>query len=281
MTFTVQKKKRSLLKKVKRLNQFFKHTLTGIGFVTVAACILFVYDNTLCIKAASALSTWANTKSATETLPLAPFEFDALIFEQNDLSATDGYDKLPIATIAALPILELNELTAEQLKVTNMLADRYRVAPQMVALLVKEAWIVGEQKKLDPTLLLAIAAIESRFNPYAQSEVGATGLMQIMTRIHAPKLERVGGAITVYDPVTNLRVGAQILEEHVKRAGSLEGGLKQYVGATGPGDYGYGKKVLAERDRIRRTIFGYSVPTLKDILAAGKNEEEAEPLEQA
>lgn len=285
MTFTVQKKEWSLLKKLSKINQFLKRSFTVVGFLTVATFTALMFDSSLATKAANTLSTWANAKSlpSSDAIALAPFEFDGLPdFEYSDVPVTEGYSKLPVATIAALPILDPNELTVEQIKITNWLANRYRVAPQMVALLVKEAWDVGEQKNIDPTLILAIAAIESRFNPYAQSEVGATGLMQIMTGIHASKLERTGGAITVFDPVTNLRVGVQILEEHIKRAGSLEGGLKQYVGATGPNDYGYGKKVTTERDRIRRVIFGRTELSLQAILAAGKEAVVEEvPLESA
>ncbi|MGL4668374.1 MAG: transglycosylase SLT domain-containing protein [Saezia sp.] len=285
MTFTVQKRKLSLRAKASKIGQFFKRSLTAIGFLTVATLTILALDSTLCTKAANALSSWVNSQSvqATEIIAFAPFEFeDVADIERNAFSVTlEGYAKLPVATIATLPVLNLNELTAEQIKITNWLANRYRVAPQMVALLVKEAWLIGEQKKIDPTLILAIAAIESRFNPYAQSEVGATGLMQVMTGIHAAKLERAGGAITVFDPITNLRVGVQILDEHLKRAGSLEGGLKQYVGATGPHDYGYGKKVTEERNRIRRVIFGHSEPDLKSILEVGKKISVQETLESA
>ena len=62
------------------------------------------------------------------------------------------------------------------------LSRRYRVAPEPVSRLVQEAWAVGQRAELDPTLILAIMAIESSFNPFAQSPVGAQGLMQVMTK---------------------------------------------------------------------------------------------------
>ena len=37
---------------------------------------------------------------------------------------------------------------------------------------------VGREKQLDPLLLLAVIAIESRYNPLAESHVGAQGLMR-------------------------------------------------------------------------------------------------------
>jgi hypothetical protein len=47
--------------------------------------------------------------------------------------------------------------------------------------------------------------------------------------------------------VTNLRVGVKVLQECIARAGSLEGGLRYYVGAANlPDDGGYAAKVLAD-----------------------------------
>ncbi|MHC5879399.1 lytic transglycosylase domain-containing protein, partial [Streptococcus pyogenes] len=85
---------------------------------------------------------------------------------------------------------------------------------------------------IDPTLILAVMAIESGFNPFAQSSVGAQGLMQVMTNVHSEKYRHFGGEYAAFDPLSNLRVGVKILREYISRAGSVEGGLKWYVGAA-------------------------------------------------
>ena len=75
--------------------------------------------------------------------------------------------------------------------------------------------------------------------------------MQVMSRVHQDKLSEVGGGQSaVFNPVINMQVGAQILDDCIKRRGSLKRGLACYVGATGPSDGGYGARVLAERRRI-------------------------------
>ena len=66
-------------------------------------------------------------------------------------------------------------------------------------------------------------AIESNFNPFAQSAVGAQGLMQVMTRVHTEKYQNFGGHFAAFDPVSNLRVGVKVLQECIARAGSIEG----------------------------------------------------------
>jgi hypothetical protein len=119
---------------------------------------------------------------------------------------------------------------------------------------------VGDRVKLDPTLILAIMAIESSFNPFAQSNVGAQGLMQVMTQVHDQKYEAFGGNFAAFDPVTNLRVGVQVLKECIARAGSLEAGLKHYVGAANlPEDGGYAARVLTEQGHMRMVANGKTV----------------------
>src|SRR5205085_5466035 len=131
------------------------------------------------------------------------------------------------------------ELTRQQAAVAQWISRRYRVAPEPISRLVKEAWTVGARVNLDPTLILAIMAVESSFNPFAQSSVGAQGLMQVMTHIHDDKYEPFGGNCAAFDPVTNLRVGAQVLKGCIQRAGSLEAALRANLGAANrPADGG-------------------------------------------
>jgi hypothetical protein len=104
-------------------------------------------------------------------------------------------------------------------------------------------------------------AVESGFNPCAQSTMGAQGLMQVMTKIHSDKYMGFGGKLAAFDPVSNLRVGAKVLQECVARAGSIEGGLKLYVGAGNmEDDGGYAAKVLAEHNRLQLVSSGRNVP---------------------
>ncbi len=144
-------------------------------------------------------------------------------------------------------------LPKPQAAVAQWLAKRYRVAPEPVARLVQEAWSIGARAGLDPTLILAIMAIESGFNPFAQSPVGAQGLMQVMTRVHDDKYSAFGGQHAAFDPLANLRVGVQILKDCITRAGGLEGGLRLYVGAGNlEDDGGYAARVMAEQTQLRK-----------------------------
>jgi len=143
------------------------------------------------------------------------------------------------------------DLPAQQAAVAYWLSKKYAVAPEPLSALVAEAFEIGQKARLDPTLILAVMAIESGFNPFAQSPVGAQGLMQVMTKVHHDKYENFGGKLAAFDPVTNLRVGVKVLQECIARAGSIEGGLKYYVGpANLDADSGYAGKVMAEHARL-------------------------------
>jgi soluble lytic murein transglycosylase-like protein len=163
--------------------------------------------------------------------------------------------------VARATATSLQELTRPQATLATWISRRYKVAPEPIAALVQEAWAMGQRAGLDPTLILAIMAIESSFNPFAQSPVGAQGLMQVMSRVHEDKFQTFGGNNAAFDPISNLRVGVQVLKECIARAGSLQEGLRYYVGAALQGaDGGYADRVLAEQTHMRRVADGRQVP---------------------
>lgn len=167
------------------------------------------------------------------------------------------------------------ELPKQQAAVAFWLSKKYRVAPEPISALVSEAYSIGARVKIDPTLILAVMAVESGFNPFAQSSVGAQGLMQVMTKIHSDKYQSFGGKFAAFDPLANLHVGVKVLQDCIRMAGSIEGGLKYYVGAANmETDGGYASKVMAEHSRLQQVAQGRSeprtnaAPTLTNVILA-------------
>ena len=155
------------------------------------------------------------------------------------------------------------ELPKQQAAVAFWLSKKYRVAPEPISALVAEAYSIGARVKLEPTLILAVMAVESGFNPFAQSSVGAQGLMQVMTKIHSDKYQSFGGKFAAFDPLANLHVGVKVLKDCIRMAGSIEGGLKYYVGAANmEDDGGYAAKVMAEYTRLQSVVQGRKVPLM-------------------
>lgn len=137
--------------------------------------------------------------------------------------------------------------------VAKYVADKYKIDDEKSLRVVEKATIVGREAGLDPTLILAVIAVESSFQPHARSKKGAQGLMQVMPRMHDDKYRLFGEHSFSANIDVHLRVGTLILREYIARAGSLHGGLRWYVGASHPRtkDGGYGRKVLAERARLK------------------------------
>ncbi len=191
----------------------------------------------------------------------AQTQLTAVADDEPDLGEPDA--------IARATASDPRDLSRAQASVAMWLSRRYHVAPEPVSRLVQEAWTVGALVNLDPTLILAVMAVESSFNPFAESPVGAQGLMQVMTKIHDDKYEAFGGSHAAFDPVTNLRVGVQVLKECIARGGSLEAGLRSYVGAANSGeDGGYAKKVLGEQSILRLVASGAKVRTAMAAIPA-------------
>lgn len=145
---------------------------------------------------------------------------------------------------------------------TNHLARRYRVAAEPIEELVHAAFAAGRLTQLDPLLILAVIAVESRFNPIAESDYGARGLMQVVPRFHLEKLAGHGGEATLLEPHTNILVGTRILDEYIQRAGSLEAGLQLYNGAMDDPARAYAQRVLAEQQRLAQVL--QSAPSRQD-----------------
>ena len=70
-----------------------------------------------------------------------------------------------------------------------------------------------------------------------------------------------GGKFAAFDPLANLRVGVKVLKDCIQMAGSVEGGLRYYVGAANlESDNGYAEKVMIEYGRLQQVATGRSVP---------------------
>jgi hypothetical protein len=149
---------------------------------------------------------------------------------------------------------QLMRSLSNQQKLANFMANKYRVDPAAINQYVSHAIIVAKEVDLDPALIVAVMAIESNFKPNAQSHMGAQGLMQVLTRVHADKFAAYGGPTAAFKPEANIRVGAYILKNFIAQAGSLQGGLRFYVGGALVGDGGYAGKVMRERETIHALL---------------------------
>ncbi len=245
------------------------HTLTALG--VSAICVLAVM--------------FVKPDLADKVIAMSPFVAKATDEQAAELAKLAALVEAPVATqvsVVAKPAAQPEETKAylgnqsQQRWVTQWLAKRYRVASDAANMLVSAAYLTAVETKLDPLLILAVIAVESRFNPFAESPMGAQGLMQVMSKVHKDKFDDHGGVKAALNPVANIKVGSQILKEYVQRGGSVEAGLKSYVGAAlHDTDYGYGAKVLAEYRRLKEVASGKRVPTVATTASASPRKSRA------
>jgi soluble lytic murein transglycosylase-like protein len=231
-------------------NGFFDIFHSGfamIGLLTAIVAIVLVGKPDLRYSGETELLSWLQLRHGV-------FSSVVLPVEEETIADLDASERATATDPADLP--------KQQAAVAFWLSKKYKIAPEPLSALVAEAY--------------AIMAIESGFNPFAQSPVGAQGLMQVMTKIHSDKYEDFGGKLAAFDPITNMRVGVKVLQGCIAQAGSVEGGLKHYVGAANmASDGGYANKVVAEYARLYQVAYGKAAPKRK------LNDEPKEPLLRA
>lgn len=158
------------------------------------------------------------------------------------------------ATGPAQDDLQVHPAERDQRALADFIAKRFRVARDAVGGFVAAAFRAGTEHRVDPLLILAVVAVESRFNPVAESSLGARGLMQVLPRFHQDKLAEHGGDAALLDPVLNIDIGTRILREYLRRAGETESGLQMYGGAFDEPSAQYAGKVLSERARLQQLL---------------------------
>jgi len=95
----------------------------------------------------------------------------------------------------------------------------WKYSGQYDDLIMKASQLYG----VDSALVRAVIAVESAFNRYARSPVGARGLMQLM-----PDTGRMYGVGNAYDPWQNIRAGTAYLKEQMTTFRDLRLALAAY-----------------------------------------------------
>ena len=201
------------------------------------------------LAVAAVCVAWLPERAEIEPLPVA-------VTSETELYATEPASETP-APVAAPAQTEQPVTLQEQRRyraLASFLAKRYRVSQAVTLDLVTMAHAAGHQIGVDPLLIIAMMAVESRFNPIAESVMGAKGLMQIIPKYHTDKFQEFGGVKKVFDPETNILVGSQIIKEYMVRTGNLNSALQMYGGVSTHDNDGYFGKVMNEKQRLQQVL---------------------------
>ncbi len=115
---------------------------------------------------------------------------------------------------------------------------------------------------LPPAFVLAVIEVESRFDPYAVSPVGALGLMQVLPSTGAPVARRLGitwrGPQTLFDPHANVRIGVAYLRELIDRYANVRAALAAYNWGPGEIDSRLRSGVVLPATYVERVLNTYA-----------------------
>jgi soluble lytic murein transglycosylase-like protein len=235
-----------------RLYRLVRGALALLGLVSVVAVAMPLPQEGLEVQAAIASLVGA---AAAPALPMQ--EHEGRVAAECIATPLPQAPLQMQAALASLVESETPDRSAQALEeraVAQFIARRYRVAGAASTAYVSSAYRSGQAFSLDPLLILAVMAIESSYNPEAESHMGARGLMQIIPRWHPEKLAEHGGESALLDPEVNIQVGARILREYMARAGEMQAGLQMYNGARDEPTARYAGKVLAEKARLQQFL---------------------------
>ena len=135
---------------------------------------------------------------------------------------------------------------------------------QLARAIVAEAHL----NALDPALVMAVIHVESRFNSFAVSPAGAMGLMQILPSTGEEIAAELGvawhGPQTLFDPITNVRLGVAYLQQLSMRYEDLPTALAAYNWGQGRIDRRIRRGTTLPTDYPRLVLQAHAVAQGKD-----------------
>ncbi len=137
------------------------------------------------------------------------------------------------------------------------IATRFHLPLKTAETITRQAYLAAHTNKVEATLVLAIVAVESSYQPHAVNTVsGARGLMQVLPRWHRREVERIGGTAALFHIKPNIDVGTAILAKYLKwERGRLAPALGRYWGSMHCKVYVYRvKRQLRHLNRVLKSV---------------------------
>lgn len=124
--------------------------------------------------------------------------------------------------------------------ISHYITHYYRtVPPQFADIIAKTVLEKSKEHDIPYEVVLAVIEVESSFNPFAISNKGARGLMQVMYSVWGKELN-LTSQYQLHDLEIGIDCGIQIIKKYLKQTkNDMRKTLYKYVG----GDSKYGKRV--------------------------------------
>jgi soluble lytic murein transglycosylase-like protein len=186
--------KRSYADEVRRTNNSW---LTATASLIFIACLISI---AIVLNRQSAVQLPAPVVQAAQQA-IERVEAQQQAIEQEAAAPPEAVAATPAAPalVASAPAAEAE--AGQYRALAEYVARRYRVSQEETANIVALAYGAGHGLKIDPLLILAVISVESRFNPIAESVMGAKGLMQVIPKFHLDKFRMT--CISPLAPITD------------------------------------------------------------------------------
>lgn len=138
----------------------------------------------------------------------------------------------------------------------NYLVKKYKLNNPYTKEIVYTLYNETEKTKIDPLIFLSIIEVESSFNQFAQSHMGAVGLFQVMPQYHQKKISSIQKEnLDLWSIKGNIKVGVKILQEYMLLSqGNVEEALQRYNGSLNDVTKTYSKKVLSKLTQFKSLL---------------------------
>lgn len=138
-------------------------------------------------------------------------------------------------------------------RLTQHVVQNNRIPSPFAKEIIHTVYTECEKEKIDPILFLSLIEVESSFNQYAKSHVGAIGLSQVMPIYHKSKVDDIKkNNLDLWSIKGNIKVGVQVFSEYLKVSkGNTIEALQRYNGSLNDKTRKYSNKVMATSNKYK------------------------------
>ena len=214
-----------------------------------------------------ALLAFSPAESPSPSAPVAPIRADTLRTTQSGAVAAPV-----VVTLSAEDSVRLESQMsrAEQRRPLERYFARFSKDTALVRRVARAVVRQAHEEQVAASLVAAVLVTENTtLKPWAESQVGAVGLMQVMP-MHAGQLGCQSADLVDVD--SNICHGTRILARNLRRTGSSTTALLRYNGCVRgtntPDCHRYPGKVLARAGQVRQEMLASAPRSLTADLAA-------------
>lgn len=161
--------------------------------------------------------------------------------------------------VGGIDIRTYNERNEQMLKMQMLashISDNNSLELEKAEKIIMTTFNESERENIDPVLMLSVISVESKFNQYAKSHMGAVGLVQVMPRYHKTKIKALSEeSLDMWSIEGNIKLGVNILKEYLTVSnGDVTRALQMYNGSLGDRTRSYSKKVLHQKNNLDKAV---------------------------